>query len=124
MNDWGHSGRDLGMRHANGEYFLQFNIDNKLFPHCLETISEHIDMYHSQVVIFAANHHKEHRFPFFGVPPRHCQIDAIQLVAHRDVWENVGYWYDKRDTSDGIIYEDIGNRFEYTQITETLAENY
>lgn len=125
MNDWGHSGRDLGMRHATGDYFLHFNIDNKLYPECLQRISDKIDETGSPVVIFSILHFKAAGGnKFTGVPPRVCHIDALQLVASREVWENVGYWYTKEGISDGIIYEEIGNRFPWVSIDEVLAENY
>ena len=61
---------------------------------------------------------------FTGLPPKHCHIDAIQLVAHRNVWENVGYWYTREGTSDGIIYERICNEYPWVHLDEILAENY
>jgi len=36
--DWGHSLRNYGMRIADGEYILHFNIDNVLYPKCLEQV--------------------------------------------------------------------------------------
>lgn len=126
MNDWGHSGRDMGMRLASGEYFFHFNIDNLLYKNCLETISNKIDETGTLVTIFSILHYKINggTVPFHGLPPKHCCIDAIQLVAHRSIWENIGYWYNKESTSDGIIYEKICNEYPWVHIDEVLAENY
>lgn len=125
IGDWGHTGRDLGMRNASGEYFFHFNIDNYLYPNCLERISEEIDQTGSQVVIYSILHYKAAGGnKFTGLPPVHCMIDAMQLVAHRNVWENVGYWYTREGTSDGIIYERICKEYPWVHIDEILAENY
>lgn len=125
-NDWGHSSRDAGMRIAQGEYFFHFNIDNNLYSNCLQRISDEIDRTGSPVIIFCIRHYKAAGADakFTGLPPKHCHIDAIQLVAHRDVWEKVGYWYTKEGTSDGMIYERICNEYPYVHIDEILAENY
>lgn len=124
-NDWGHTLRDTAMKLASGEYFFHFNIDNQLYPNCLETISQKIDDTSSSVVIFSIKHFKAAGdTKFTGLPPTHCHIDAIQLVAHRNVWKNIGYWYNKETTSDGIIYERICNEYPYVHIDEILAENY
>lgn len=126
VNDWGHSGRDMGLRAASGEYFLHFNIDNFLYAPCLERIANKIDETNSKIIIYSIVHYKAAgaHAKFTGLPPVHCMIDAMQLVAHRDVWESVGYWYDKSVTSDGIIYERMCKEYPYVHIDEILAENY
>lgn len=128
INDWGHSSRDLAMRKAIGEYFFQFNIDNFLYPNCLERLNEEIVRSKRLVNIFSIIHHKHYlgssNFKFPGLPPIHDNIDAIQLVAHRIVWINQGYWYNKEKDSDGIIYENICKKYPYSHIDEILAENF
>ena len=126
IGDWGHTGRDLGMKNATGDYFFHFNIDNNLYPFCLQRISEEIDKTNSLVVIFSIIHYKAAggNNKFTGLPPIHCMIDAMQLVAHKSVWENVGYWYTKEVTSDGMIYEKICKENSWVHIDEILAENY
>lgn len=125
VGDWGHTSRDLGMRNASGDYFFHFNIDNNLYPNCLQRISDEIDATQSLVIIYSILHYKaagENKFT--GLPPIHCMIDAMQLVAHRDVWESMNYWYTRETTSDGMIYEEICRRYPYVHIDEILAENY
>jgi glycosyltransferase involved in cell wall biosynthesis len=125
MNDWGHSSRDYGMQRANGDYFIQFNIDNKFEPDAFEKINNEIELTSSSIVIFAVRHYKAAGGAVFsGLPPLNCHIDAMQLVAHKNVWENVGYWYNKHGTADGIIYEDMCKRYPYTHIPECLGDNY
>lgn len=125
FNDWGHSSRDLGMRNAIGDYFIQFNIDNFFYPTAFEKISQKIDETFSSVVIFTVRHFKLlGGGELSGLPPRQYYIDAMQLVAHRNVWDNIGYWYNRTETSDGIIYQNLCEIYEYTHIPECLGENY
>jgi glycosyltransferase involved in cell wall biosynthesis len=128
MNNWGHSGRDLGMREASGEFFLQFNIDNKLYPHALETIFKAIEAEPEiAIFIFTVLHYKANGgLPFFGVPPAWCNIDCMQLVARRDVWRDVGFWWNLEPTGDGRIYEDMCSTRPWRHIGYdlVLGENY
>ena len=125
MNDWGHSSRDYAMRRADGEYFIQFNIDNLFYPDALEKINKKLDEVNEQIVIFQVRHHKAAGGAVFtGIPPKHCFIDAMQLVAHRKIWENIGYWYNKEGTSDGLIYEDMCNRYPWAELPECLGDNF
>lgn len=129
MQDWGHWSRDKAMRIANGQYFFQFNIDNFLYPNCLEEISKHIDEKAALITIFHIKHFKVPWFPwaverFTGTPPIERHIDAMQLVAHRKVWEEMNYWYDKSFCGDGAIYEAMCKKYPWTELPEILGENY
>lgn len=123
-NDWGHSCRDYLMRRASGEYFLHFNIDNLLYPQCLEKIDAKLKEVTEKIVVFAIWHRKLRMPNFTGVPVKHGNTDCLQVVAHRDIWRDVGYWHNKIGSSDGVIYEDMCKRFPFTTINEVLAENY
>jgi Glycosyl transferase family 2 len=130
MADWGHSSRDLGMRHANGEYFINFNIDNVFYPYAFQKIHELIWQIEQQevqqrIIIFQIKHWKAAGGAVFtGLPPTHCHIDVMQLVAHRDIWENIGYWYTKEGTSDGIIYERMCKEYPWATLDECLGDNF
>ncbi|NBO22070.1 glycosyltransferase family 2 protein [bacterium] len=127
--DWGHWSRDKAMRMAKGQYFFQFNIDNYMYPNCLQEISDHIDRTKALITIFHIKHFKTPWFPhaterFTGMPPIEKYIDAMQLVAHRRVWEEMGYWYDKGFCGDGAIYEAMCRKYPWTELPEILGENY
>jgi glycosyltransferase involved in cell wall biosynthesis len=124
MNDWGHSSRDWGMRMANGDYFLQFNIDNVLYPDAIEEICKKIDESGTPIIIFSIIHHKDNDKLYTGIPPDLYNIDCMQLVGHRDMWQELDYWYDKRDSSDGWIYEVITRKYDYSDIEKCLGENF
>lgn len=126
MDDWGHSSRNLGLRFARGDYVLHFNIDNLLYPNCLETLAATIDETGSPIVIFAIRHHKIDggAAPFTGVPPRVGRIDALQLVASREVWKATGYWHSMHAGGDGIVYEEMCAEHPWVAVDAVLGENF
>jgi len=122
---WGHPSRDAAMRIAKGEYFLQFNIDNLLKPECLETIAKKINENENiKIFIFSILHWKLGGINFSGIPPVLCNIDALQLVAHRDIWKENNYWNNYENWSDGIIYENLCRSNSWIHIPEILGENF
>jgi hypothetical protein len=129
MADWGHSSRDMAMRYAYennlGEYYIQFNIDNEFFPNAFQVLSDAIDNSDNKVFIFPVHHWKAAGGNIFkGIPPRLCNIDAMQLIAHKNIWKSVNLWYNKEAMSDGIIYQDICERFSWTEVPECLGHNF
>jgi Glycosyl transferase family 2 len=125
MNNWGHSSRDLAMRQATGEYFIHFNIDNIFFPNAFKKIADKLDSVDEEIVIFGIRHWKAAGGAIFtGVPPRHCFIDVMQLVASARIWKEIGYWYNLEATSDGMIYEDMCNKYPWVTIPNMLGDNF
>jgi hypothetical protein len=59
-----------------------------------------------------------------GNPPVFGNIDMMNLVAHRSVWEEINYWYNLKPASDAIIYEEICKRHVPVYINSTLGEHY
>lgn len=113
MNDWGHSSRDLGMRNATGEYYINFNIDNILYEDALLKINNSTYLSKRKIFIFPILHWKigalyeiqETPFLLEGLPVEQGKIDVMQFVAHKDLWRKQNYWYDKSENSDGLIYK-------------------
>jgi hypothetical protein len=130
MNDWGHSSRDLAMRYAyenlpECDYYIQFNIDNYFESNAFETINTFIKNFPVGIVIFSVRHWKAvGGSTFSGIPPILYNIDAMQLVAHKDIWESSGFWSDKSETSDGVIYENLCKQNKFYIINECLGDNY
>ena len=125
MNDWGHSSRDHAMKIANGDYFVQFNIDNVFYNNALERISSKLDEVSEDIVIFQVRHFKAAGGAVFrGIPPKHCFIDAMQLVASKKIWTEMNFWYRLEGTSDGLIYEDMCNRYPWAELPECLGDNF
>lgn len=120
---WGHHSRDLGIKEAAGEYILHFNIDNILYPHALQTISDTIDKTRSEVVIYACTHEKFGVKYFSGIPPVMGKVDLLQCVASKRAWESIGGWHRYDHSADGFLFEEIISRYGYTHIPEVLGEN-
>lgn len=129
MNDWGHSSRDFAMKYAYennlGEYYIQHNIDNVFYSHALETLNKDISENPAfNIFIFNIIHMKLGGSVLRGIPPAHCQIDAMQMVAHKDIWRDSGFWYNKENSSDGMIYQDICSKNIWLEVPVVLGINY
>lgn len=120
---WGHHSRDMGIKVAEGEYILHFNIDNILYPHALQTISDKIDKTKADVVIYACTHEKFDIKYFSGIPPVMGKVDLLQCVASKKAWESIGGWHRYDHSSDGFLFEEIIARYGYVHIPEVLGEN-
>ena len=59
-----------------------------------------------------------------GWPPQPFMIDAMQLVATREIWQAMGGWHDKEETSDGRLLAGIARRHGYLVIPEVLGEHW
>ncbi|MBF0334433.1 MAG: glycosyltransferase [Alphaproteobacteria bacterium] len=73
------------------------------------------------------------RFPEFdeafsivlsGLPPLHNRVDCMQVVAHRDLWREVGGWYDKSEDSDWKIYEHLFDLAYPRYVPRILGEHW
>lgn len=120
---WGHHSRDLGMRKAEGDYIINFNIDNILYPNALERINKRLSVKNPDVLIFACVHEKFKVKYFSGLPPVMGKVDMLQCVISRKAWESVGWWYRYDHSSDGYILEELIKRYGYTHLDEVLGEN-
>lgn len=127
MNLYGHPSADLAMKYAYtngiGEYYIQFNIDNVFTEDAFEKIDDYISKSEDEVFIFDVYHWKLGK-TLAGNKPVINEIDAMQLVAHRDVWKQNNFWHSNDFAADGIIYEDICNKNSWTHIPFCLGQNF
>lgn len=126
FSDWGHTLRDHGLRIADGDYVLHFNIDNLLYPNCLERVNEFLekDDIRKEMVIFTIIHHKNEEELLTGNPVRFQHIDCLQVVASRNAWESIGFWHRNEYEADGYLYVELSSRYKPFYIEEILAENF
>lgn len=129
MGAYGNYSRDYAMKYAYennlGEYFLHHNIDNEYFPDALENINNAITENSENVFIFPIHHWKMLNGGILsGIPPIVCKIDAMQLVAHRDIWKSIDFWYNKHDLSDGYLYQEICEKYPWRHIDKCIGHNY
>ena len=59
-----------------------------------------------------------------GWPPNKHKIDAMQLVAKRELWLSIGGWGDKSEESDGEMIQYLTGRHGYLVIPEVLGEHW
>jgi len=125
-NDWGHSLRDYGLRIADGEYVLHFNIDNLLYPHCLQRVNERLlrDNIRKEIIIFTIIHHKNAERILTGKPVEFQHIDCLQVVASRKAWQSIGFWHRNEYEADGYLYLELTSNYKPYYIDEILAENF
>lgn len=147
VHDCGHSLRELGIRHAHGDYLVHMNPDGVLYPHALETLDRaarepatHADPLRREnpdVLVFAVllrgvsyngraggpDRGSNRPLIASGIPPDPHHLHVPQLVARRSIWLEIGGWYDRSEPADGIIYSAIvatrGARF----VPEILGEH-
>jgi len=125
MNNWGHSSRKLGMESASGEYFINFNINNIFYYDSFEKLNDILGRIEEKVVVFQIMYPKHigEATPFTGIPPVHCNIDCMQLIAHRDIWKAIGWWYKFDMSSDGMLYEEICTKYPWFEFPNVLGVN-
>lgn len=124
MGSWGHYSRKLGMENASGEFFINFNIDNLFYYDSFERLDDLFGRIEEKVIVFQIMYYKHAgNTPFKGIPPVHCNIDCMQLVAHRDIWESIGWWYKFDMSSDGMLYQEICEKYPWFEFPNVLGEN-
>jgi hypothetical protein len=127
FNDWGHSLRLIGMRVAQGGYFLNFNIDNLLYPDCLRKVDERLgkDGDDNDVVIFRIiNHKRGTDLVLTGRRVGVGSIDCLQLIASRRAWKSIGYWHRNDYEADGHLYAQLAAKYPPLYLDEILGENF
>lgn len=120
---WGHHSRDLGLKMAQGDYILHFNIDNILYPQALQTISDKINKTRAEIVVFACKHEKFDIQYFSGIPPVMGKVDLLQCVASKKAWDSIGGWYRYDHSADGYLFQEMVAKYGYVHIPEVLGEN-
>lgn len=120
---WGHHSRDLGMNSCTGEYIINFNIDNILYPHALETIDEKLSSTGAELLVFACKHEKFDIKYFSGIPPVMGKVDMLQCVASRRAWDSIGGWYRFDHSADGFLFQEMVAQYGYVHVPEILGEN-
>ena len=59
-----------------------------------------------------------------GIPVRYANVNLMQVVLRRKVWLAEGGWHDKRENSDGHMYERFAKKYNVLAITQILGEHW
>jgi hypothetical protein len=138
-NRWGHDLRALGLAHATGSYILHTNIDNVYDPNAFQAIFERLqrtktDILITQVVMMGLN-----RGPgriwydsprdyskcaiLTGNPPVYGNIDLMQAVIRKSVWDRYG-WFSSVEQADGVILPQICRENAYACSDIVIGRHY
>jgi hypothetical protein len=127
------------------------NADNILYPDALEEIAKEIarpprlydpqgqpldtdDIIIYPVRMFGLQRFRGHTVQFkggpafylilTGTPPVVQNIDCMQLVMKRELWLREGGWCDKRELSDGYMYQKFAQKYGYRSVGPVLGEHH
>jgi len=120
---WGHHSRDLGIKKAKGDYIINFNIDNILYPYALEKIDRKLSETNADVLVFACTHEKFDIKYFSGVPPVMGKVDMLQCVVSKKAWDSIGGWHRYDHSADGYLMQELVQKYGYVHISEVLGDN-
>jgi hypothetical protein len=112
---------------AQDDYLLNFNIDNMLYPTCLERLDERFgepEQDYDAAIFSIVNHKRGIDVVRTGRPPGVGAIDCLQLIASRKAWESIGNWHRSDCAADGHLYADLATRFSQMYLDELLRENF
>ena len=124
-NKWGHPQRDLGIKIAQGEYIIHFNIDNYLEPHALEALDQCFTDVQCDGLVFRIRQHVNNQVSVLGgFPPVHCGIDCLQMCASAEAWRSIGGWHNYEESSDGWLYMELYEKFHIEPVFLILGDNY
>lgn len=113
---WGHHSRDLGILESTGEYIINFNIDNILYPDALQKIDKKLTQTKADVLVFACTHEKFNIKYFSGIPPVMGKVDMLQCVISKRAWSSIGGWYRYDHSADGFLMQELVERYGYVHL--------
>lgn len=113
----------LGMLAARGDWFVIFNVENELVPGALNRLAFEAKKNSEVEAMIFGIYHEKLGYYLPGVPAVEGRIDRLQLVGRADMWKEMGWWSDVRDNSDGYLYEEITQTYEWIQIPDCLGLN-
>ena len=142
-NDWGHTLRTIGMDQAKGDYIIHTNADNIFYPNATQELYRATLLHDNPDIliyfivmmglnkdwgtgkIWYDNPRDYSKFELMmGYPPKYGNIDCMQLVMKKELWEKEGYWYNTTEQGDGLMYEKFGNKYDYKMVYKILGEHY
>jgi hypothetical protein len=124
-NIWGHNLRQLGLQNACGQYLLHTNVDNLYEPDAFAQLHARLEQSGTEILItrlrmmglnYAApqagapgriwyDRPRDYTksVVLTGNPPVYGNIDLMQLVASKRIWDRYG-WFSTIEQADGHIY--------------------
>lgn len=153
-NVWGHNLRSFGMSEAKGKFLINTNTDNIYYPNSLQELHDCIEQYSSfeifinkvkmmglscveertpigngqefvrRVLKYDKPRNYSKSLILTGDPPVFGNIDLMCLVASKEVYKKIYYWYDLSPSSDAVVYGKLCSLFPYKHTGILLGEHY
>jgi Glycosyl transferase family 2 len=139
QNVWGHNLRQLGLAQATGEYVLHMNVDNLYRPDAFAKIHARLTESPTEILITQVQmmglNRGEGRIWYdrprdyskslllSGNPPVYGNIDLMQLVASKRLWDRYG-WSSLVEQADGLIYPRLCKENGYTCSDIVIGQHY
>ncbi|HLV30530.1 MAG TPA: glycosyltransferase family A protein [Chitinispirillaceae bacterium] len=139
FNLWGHPQRFIGLKQAKGKYILHTNIDNAYNLHALQNLYDTINKTHTDIMIakvemMGLNHGNgkiwydqprdySKSVTLSGNPPVYGNIDLMQAVIAKKIWDQYG-WFCFKEQADGIIYQKICSENKYICTDTIIGKHY
>lgn len=139
QNMWGHNLRKIGLKLARGNYILHTNIDNEYHPEALQNIYSQLQKTPMEILITQVEMMGLNRGNGYiwydnprdytksvilsGNPPVYCNIDMMQAVIAKKLWDKYG-WFSLVEQSDGIIYNKICAENPYLCTNIQIGRHY
>lgn len=120
-NDYGHSLREIGLRHAKNDYVLLTNADNYFVPKTIQLINETLinlqqnnqdpdvilwNMIHSHPHIRSEDGVSMPAYMYFETSYKRCKIDISSAIVKTHLAIQAGF-RDKSFAGDATYFEDI-----------------
>jgi len=139
FNMWGHLQRGIGLKQARGRYILHTNVDNVYDPLALRQIHDVIDKTAAGIVITKVEMMGLNRgdgkiwydqprdysksVVLTGNPPVYGNIDLMQAVIAKEIWDRYG-WFSFKEQADGVIYPKICGENDYVCTDILIGKHY
>lgn len=139
-NMWGHPLRTEGMKQSRGHYILNTNTDNEYEQGLFKKLYDLLVVTEADVVVgqvkmigleykdgkifYSTPRDETKSLILHGKPLAMGNVDMMQVVIKRSVWEDYGWWKDHREQSDGYIYQEIGERYGYYNVPILFGSHY
>jgi hypothetical protein len=144
-NLWGHNSRQLGLQNARGQYVLHTNADNLYEPDAFAKVRERLEQSQSEILItqlrmmglnyqppkpglpgriwYDTPRDYSKSVVLSGNPPVYGNIDLMQLVASKRIWDRYG-WFSTVEQADGLIYPQLCKENGYACTEILIGRHY
>jgi len=139
-NKWGHPSRDLGIRQSMGKFTLVTNHDNVYaegtFDYLDSIIEDSIGVYILRVKMMGMIRLATGNFGYTnprdyssfrmldGKPVEVGNVDVMQVMIARAIWDKFGFWKNNAIDSDGVMIRKMSVNYNTKHYDFVIGEHY